>query len=128
MNNKKEYKEKFVTQSENENIVRNIFMVIGYSIAGIIMVTMLLWGYFTHEYLFVAIYSFVFLIYSSIIVSFIVINKEIYDADSYTIILGTTIVSMFLTFAVVCLYLYKYFVSIRQAKSVQDVRYSLNYT
>jgi hypothetical protein len=127
MNNNKQLKEKFVTQSENDNIVKNVFIVIGYSIAGILMVGMLSWGYLTHEYLFVAIYSFVFLIYASMIVAFIVINKEIYDSDSYSIILGTTIISMFLTFIVICLYVYKYFASIRQTKSVQDVRYSLNY-
>lgn len=127
MNDNKQLKEKFVTQSENDNIVKNVFIVIGYSIAGILMVGMLSWGYLTHEYLFVAIYSFVFLIYASMIVAFIVINKEIYDSDSYSIILGTTIISMFLTFIVICLYVYKYFASIRQTKSVQDVRYSLNY-
>ena len=127
MNNNKQFKEKFVTQSENDNIVKNVFIVIGYSIAGILMVGMLSWGYLTHEYLFVAIYSFVFLIYASMIVAFIVINKEIYDSDSYSIILGTTIISMFLTFIIICLYVYKYFASIRQTKSVQDVRYSLNY-
>jgi hypothetical protein len=127
MNGNKQLKEKFVTQSENDNIVKNVFIVIGYSIAGILMVGMLSWGYLTHEYLFVAIYSFVFLIYASMIVAFIVINKEIYDSDSYSIILGTTIISMFLTFIVISLYVYKYFASIRQTKSVQDVRYSLNY-
>ena len=127
MNNNKQLKEKFVTQSENDNIVKNVFIVIGYSIAGILMVGMLSWGYLTHEYLFVAIYSFVFLIYASMIVAFIVINKEIYDSDSYSIILGTTIISMFLTFIVICLYVYKYFSSISQTKSVQDIRYSLNY-
>ena len=119
--------ERFVTQEENDSIVKNVFIVIGYSIAGILMVGMLSWGYLTHEYLFVAIYSFVFLIYASMIVAFIVINKEIYDSDSYSIILGTTIISMFLTFIVICLYVYKYFSSISQTKSVQDIRYSLNY-
>lgn len=127
MNNNNQLKEKFVTQSENDNIVKNVFIVIGYSIACILMVGMLSWGYLTHEYLFVAIYSFVFLIYASMIVAFIVINKELYDSDSYSIILGATIISMFLTFIIICLYVYKYFASIRQTKSVQDVRYSLNY-
>ena len=125
--NNKYLKEKFVTQSENDNIVKNVFIVIGYSLAAILMVGMLFWGYLTHEYLFIAVYSFVFLLYASIIVAFIVINKEIYDSDSYSIILGTTIISMFLTFIVICLYIYKYFSSIRNTRSIQDVKYSLNY-
>jgi flagellar biogenesis protein FliO len=127
MKQNKEIKEKFVTQAENDTIVKNVFSVIGYSIATILMVGMLSWGYITHEYLFVAIFSFVFLIYTSMIVAFIVINKEIYDADSYSVILGTTIISMFLTFIVICIYIYKYFVSIRQTRSVQDIKYSINY-
>jgi flagellar biogenesis protein FliO len=127
MKQNKEIKEKFVTQAENDTIVKNVFSVIGYSIATILMVGMLSWGYITHEYLFVAIFSFVFLIYTSMIVAFIVINKEIYDADSYSVILGTTIISMFLTFIVICIYIYKYFVSIRQTRSVQDIKYSMNY-
>ena len=44
-------KETFVTQTENNNIVKNVFIIIGYSIVSIIMVMALLWGYFTSHYL-----------------------------------------------------------------------------
>jgi len=121
-------KETFVTQTENDNIVKNVFIIIGYSITSIILVIALLWGYFTSHHLFMIVYAFIVLIYNSMIIAFIVINKEIYDSDSYSVILGTTIISMILTFIIICLYVYNYFVSARQSKaSVQDINYSYNY-
>jgi hypothetical protein len=121
-------KETFVTQTENDNIVKNVFIIIGYSITSIILVIALLWGYFTSHHLFMIVYAFIVLIYNSMIIAFIVINKEIYDSDSYSVILGTTIISMILTFIIICLYVYNYFVSARQSKvSVQDIKYSYNY-
>ena len=59
-------KETFVTQTENNNIVKNVFIIIGYSIVSIIMVMALLWGYFTSHYLFMIVYAFVVLLYNSI--------------------------------------------------------------
>ena len=62
------------------------------------------------------------------IIAFVVINKQIYDSDSYGIIIGSTIISMVITFAIICLYVYKYFGSIKEAKQpVQDIKYSYNY-
>lgn len=121
-------KETFVTKEENDNIVKNVFIVIGFSLTSIIMAFALLWGYYTSQYLFISIYSFVILLYNSMIIAIIVINKEIYDSDSYSIILGTTIISMFISFAIICLYVYKYFGSIRQQRNnVNDVKLSYEY-
>jgi len=121
-------KENFVTQTENDNIVKNVFIMIGYSITSIIIVMALVWGYFTSHYLFMIVYAFVVLIYNAMIIAFIVINKEIYDSDSYSVIIGTTIISMIITFIIICLYVYKYFSSIKENRAtVQDIKYSYNY-
>ena len=40
-------KEKFVTQTENDTIVKNVFIMIGYCIISILIIMALLWGYFT---------------------------------------------------------------------------------
>jgi len=121
-------KETFVTQTENNNIVKNVFIIIGYSIVSIIMVMALLWGYFTSHYLFMIVYAFVVFLYNSMIIAFIVINKEIYDSDSYSVILGTTIISMIITFIIISLYVYKYFGSVKENRvAVQDIKYSYNY-
>lgn len=120
--------ERFVTQEENDSIVKNVFIVIGYSFLSILMIILLAWGYYTSQYLFIAVYSFIILLYNSMIIAFVVINKQIYDNDSYGIIIGSTIISMVITFAIICLYVYKYFGSIKEAKQpVQDIKYSYNY-
>jgi hypothetical protein len=120
--------ERFVTQEENDSIVKNVFIVIGYSFLSILMIILLAWGYYTSQYLFIAVYSFIILLYNSMIIAFVVINKQIYDSDSYGIIIGSTIISMVITFAIICLYVYKYFGSIKEAKQpVQDIKYSYNY-
>ena len=120
--------ERFVTQEENNSIVKNVFIVIGYSFLSILMIILLAWGYYTSQYLFIAVYSFIILLYNSMIIAFVVINKQIYDSDSYGIIIGSTIISMVITFAIICLYVYKYFGSIKEAKQpVQDIKYSYNY-
>ena len=120
--------ERFVTQEENDSIVKNVFIVIGYSFLSILIIILLAWGYYTSQYLFIAVYSFIILLYNSMIIAFVVINKQIYDGDSYGIIIGSTIISMVITFCIICLYVYKYFGSIKEAKQpVQDIKYSYNY-
>ena len=84
--------ERFVTQEENDSIVKNVFIVIGYSFLSILMIILLAWGYYTSQYLFIAVYSFIILLYNSMIIAFVVINKQIYDGDSYGIIIGSTII------------------------------------
>ena len=122
-------KENFVTQTENDTIVKNVFIMIGYCIISILIIMALLWGYFTSHFIFFVIYAFVVLLYNSVIITFIVINKQIYDSDSYSVIIGTTIISMILNFIIICLYLYKYFSSIKESKNItqQDIKYSYNY-
>jgi hypothetical protein len=120
--------ERFVTQEENNSIVKNVFIVIGYSFLSILMIILLAWGYYTSQYLFIAVYSFIILLYNSMIIAFVVINKQIYDGDSYGIIIGSTIISMVITFFIICLYIYKYFSSLKETKQPgQDVKYSYNY-
>ena len=48
--------ERFVTQEENDSIVKNVFMVIGYSFLSILMIILLAWGYYTSQYLFIAVF------------------------------------------------------------------------
>jgi hypothetical protein len=64
-------------------------------------------------------------------------NKNIYDSSSYTIIFGTTIFSIFLTFFVGMFFLYKFFTlpikaigtsaTAAAAAAAQDVNYSYKY-
>ena len=121
-------KEAFVSQNENDDIVKDVFTIFGYSIVSIIIVLSLLWGYNTNSNLFVAIYALIVILYNVIIISIVVMNKNIYDSSSYTIIFGTTIYSIFLTFFVGVYFAYKYFMtSSKEAKIIQTVNNSYNY-
>jgi hypothetical protein len=121
-------KEEFVSQNENDDIVKDVFIIFGYSIVSIIIVLSLLWGYNTNINLFVAIYCLIVILYNVIIISIVVMNKNIYDSSSYTIIFGTTIYSIFLTFFVGVYFAYKYFMtSSKEAKIIQTVNNSYNY-
>ncbi len=122
-------KEAFVSQSENDDIVKDVFIIIGYSVASIVIVLSLLWGYNTNTNLFIAIYSLVIILYNVMIISIVVMNKNIYDSTSYTVIFGTTIFSIFLTFFIGVFFVYKYFVvsPLKDARIIQSVNNSYNY-
>jgi hypothetical protein len=122
-------KEAFVSQSENDDIVKDVFIIIGYSIASIVIVLSLLWGYNTNTNLFIAIYSLVIILYNVMIISIVVMNKNIYDSTSYTVIFGTTIFSIFLTFFIGVFFVYKYFVvsPLKDTRIIQSVNNSYNY-
>ena len=44
-----------VSQAENDDIVKEVFIIFGYSIASIITILSLLWGYNTNTNIFIAI-------------------------------------------------------------------------
>ena len=126
-------KEAFVSQEENDDIVKEVFIIFGYSVASIIIVVALAWGYYNNLNLFIAVYSLIIILYNVIIISIVVMNKNIYDSSSYTIIFGTPIFSIFLTFFVGVFFIYTYFMLPTKAtgSSVasvpQDVNYSYKY-
>jgi hypothetical protein len=129
-------KEAFVSQAENDDIVKEVFIIFGYSVASIIIVVALAWGYYNNLNLFIAVYSLIIILYNVMIISIVVMNKNIYDSSSYTIIFGTTIFSIFLTFFVGMFFLYKFFTlpikaigtsATAAAAAAQDVNYSYKY-
>lgn len=127
-------KEAFVSQEENDDIVKEVFIIFGYSVASIIIVVALAWGYYNNLNLFIAVYSLIIILYNVMIISIVVMNKNIYDSTSYTIIFGTTIFSIFLTFFIGVFFVYKYFTlpikainSTATAALPQDVNYSYKY-
>jgi hypothetical protein len=123
-------KEPFITQAENDDIVKEVFIIFGYSVASIIIVISLAWGYYNNINLFIAIYSLIVILYNIIIISIVVMNKNIYDSQSYTIIFGTTIFFIFLTFFIGIFFLYKFFIPSKTGSTpvaAQDVNYSYKY-
>jgi len=120
--------ERFVSQSENDKVVKDTFILFGYSIMSILVVITLLWSYststYSNQYLFIAVYSMVIILYAIVIISLVVMNKEKYDLTSYKILFGTTIFTIFLTFFIGVFFIYKYSSSLTTNRSSQLINYN----
>jgi hypothetical protein len=120
--------ERFVSQSENDKVVKDTFILFGYSIMSILVVITLLWSYssstYNNQYLFIAVYSMVIILYAVVIISLVVMNKEKYDLTSYKILFGTTIFTIFLTFFIGVFFIYKYSSSLTTSRSSQLINYT----
>lgn len=104
--------ERFVSNTENDKIVEQIFTILGYSTLTLVVCGALLWAYYTTEknqYLFISVFSLFVLFYAIIIIAIVVINKSNYDAISYAILFGITIFVIFTTFFVCVFFLLKNF-------------------
>lgn len=120
--------ERFVSQSENDKVVKDTFILFGYSITSILIVITLLWSYssstYNNQYLFIAVYSMVIILYTVVIISLVVMNKEKYDLTSYKILFGTTLFTIFLTFFIGVFFIYKYSSSSTTSRSSQLINYT----
>ena len=80
--------ERFVSKDENDEIVKNTFIMFGYAIVSIIVVVALIWSYSYNNnlYLFIIIYSLIIILYTAAIISLVVINKDTYDNITYKLL------------------------------------------
>ena len=121
--------EKFVSKNENDEIVKNTFIIFGYVLVSIMVVVSLIWSYNYNNnlYLFVVIYSIIIILYTVVIVSLVVINKEKYDNITYRLLFSSTIFTIFLTFIIVVFFIYKFF-SVPSLKNKEEIiNYSYKY-
>lgn len=122
--------EKFVSQNENDEVVKETFTIFGYSVASVVVVIALLWSYNIGDnlYLFLTVYSLIIILYTVIIISLVVMNKKIYDITTYMILFGTTIFTIFLAFFIGVFFVYKYFsISSLKRNNDQVINYSYKY-
>jgi len=106
------FNEKFVSDNESNDTVKSVFTIFGYVVLGILVTMLLVWSYTLNDYnqyMFITIISTISLIYCIIVLSITLINKNIFDNASYTILFGFTIFMIFLSFALAIFFLLKYF-------------------
>lgn len=104
--------ERFVTEEESNNTVKNVFIVFGYVVLSIVVTMLLVWSYTLtndNQYMFITIISTIVLIYSIVVLSITLINKNLLDKSSYTVLFGFTIFMLFLTFSLATFFVLKYF-------------------
>jgi hypothetical protein len=116
--------EDFVSNTENDKIVENIFMILGYSMLTLIVFGTLLWAYYNsdrNQYMFISVFSLFVLLYAIIIIAIVVINKNNYDALSYTLLFGITMFVIFSTFFLCVFFILKSFNLISSSNSNTNI-------
>ena len=104
--------ENYVSNTENDQIVEKIFTILGYSVLTLVIYGSLAWAYYAsdkNQNLFISVFSLYMLLYAIVIVSIVVINKNNYDALSYTLLFGITIFVIFTSFFICVFFILKYF-------------------
>uniref|UniRef100_A0A6C0I9S4 Uncharacterized protein n=1 Tax=viral metagenome TaxID=1070528 RepID=A0A6C0I9S4_9ZZZZ len=104
--------ERFVSNTENDQIVEKIFTILGYSVLTLVVYGILAWSYNItdrNHNLFISLYSLFVLFYAIIIIVIVVINKDNYDLMSYTMLFGISIFVIFTAFFISFFFLLKYF-------------------
>jgi hypothetical protein len=104
--------ENYVSNTENDQIVEKIFTILGYSMLTLVVYGSLVWAYYANDKnqnLFISVFSLYMLLYAIVIVSIVVINKNNYDALSYTLLFGITIFVIFTSFFICVFFILKYF-------------------
>ena len=112
--------EGFVSNTENDQIVEKIFTLLGYSMLTLVVGGTLLWAYYSsdkNQYMFISVLSLFVLFYAIVIVAIVVINKNNYDALSYTLLFGITVFVIFATFFICVFFILKSFNIIGSAAS-----------
>jgi hypothetical protein len=112
--------EGFVSNSENDQIVEKIFTIFGFSMLTLVVYGALLWAYYSsdrNQYMFISMFSLFVIFYAVIIISIVVINKNNYDALSYTLLFGITIFAIFTAFFIGVFFILKSFNLISSASS-----------
>jgi chromate transport protein ChrA len=106
------FNERFVSENESNESVKNIFTTVGFALLGMLITMLLIWSYNLsdrNQYMFIVVYSSIIMIYCIIIVSITAINKNSYDYATYNVLLGFSVFMIFLTFAMVIIFLLRYF-------------------
>lgn len=106
------YNEKFVTDSESNESVKFIFIIMGYTVLGIIIAAAFYWAYnksYNNQYMFIVVLSTFLLVYCIIVLSVTLVNKNALDIPSFTTMIGLTIFNMFISFFFIVFFMLKHF-------------------
>ena len=104
--------ENFITEEENTESVRYIFIIMAYVFASIFLTIILISAYYAsdkNQYMLIAAIAILVLIYGSSILTITIMNKTIYDNITYMGLLGSSIFIMFFMFFIGIYFLFKHF-------------------
>jgi hypothetical protein len=102
-------RERFVSESDSKQSIENVFMIFGYIILTVIIMSLLYWSYNKNIFIFIIMICLITFIYSIIMMSLALINKEILDNAIFYTQFGGSIFIMFFQFFLMIFFLLKYF-------------------
>lgn len=104
--------ENFISENESSESIKGTFIALGYIVATISILMLFAWSYFKttrNQYLLLIVLSIVILVYSLIVMSMSLINKEILDKASFEVLFNISIFMVFLSFAIFIFFMLKAF-------------------
>ena len=104
--------ENFITEEENTESVKYVFIIMAYVFASIFLTIILISAYYAsdkNQYMLIAAIAILVLIYGSSILTITIMNKTIYDNITYMGLLGSSIFIMFFMFFIGIYFLFKHF-------------------
>lgn len=100
-------KEKFVSNSDSNTLIKNIFIGIGLMFLSLVLGGLYAMMYFYNIYAFIAFLSLIVLIYASINLAYVMINKNLLDNVTFNIQFGSAIYIMITSFLLIIYFIIK---------------------
>lgn len=102
-------REKFASETDSNQSIENIFIAFGYIVVTVIIVSLLYWSYNKNIFLFITVLSCITFIYSIVMMSIALINRDTIDNTTFKTLFGGSIFVMFFNFFMMILFLLKYY-------------------
>jgi hypothetical protein len=102
-------RERFVSESDSKQSIENVFIIFGYIVLTVIIMSLLYWSYNKNIFIFIIMICLITFIYSIIMMSLALINKDMLDNAIFNTQFGGSIFVMFFQIFLIVFFLLKYF-------------------
>lgn len=102
-------REKFNTDTDSNQTIENVFIAFGYIVGTVIVMSLIYWSYNKNIFLFIIVLNMIAFIYSIVMMSVALINRDTLDSTTFKTLFGGSIFVMFFEFFVIIFFLLKYF-------------------
>jgi hypothetical protein len=101
------YKENFVSKTESNVLIQNVFIGIGLMFLSLTLGGLYAFTYYNNINMFIAFLSLITLIYGAINLSYVLINKNVLDDITFNIQFGSAIYMMISSFLLIVFFIVK---------------------
>lgn len=102
-------REKFSSDSDSNQTIENVFIAFAYITLTVLIMSLIYWSYNKNIFLFIIVLNSIAFIYSIVMMSLALINRDILDNTTFKTLFGGSVFVMFFEFFVIIFFLLKYF-------------------